>query len=113
MEGNYCISLLLLLQVRLEELCYLLKEVIACITAIVDAMVAVGVNCYLELFVEICIYIFVLYIELYIIAKAASIRPFMIIYAGMLKLKNAKIPFMAISMKNVVDESAFSITELR
>ena len=34
-------------------------------------------------------------------------------YAGMLKSKNAKTPFMAISMKNVIEESAFSITELR
>ena len=106
-------QLLVLLQVRLEELSNLLEQVIACVAAILDAMVAVGVNCHLELFVEICIYILVLYIELYISAKTTSIRPLIIIYAGMLKSKNAKIPFMAISMKNVVDESAFSITELR
>ena len=46
--------LLLLLQVRLEEFCYLLKEVIACVAAIVDAMVAVGVDCHLELLVRLC-----------------------------------------------------------
>ena len=86
---------------------------IACVASIVDAMVAVGVDCHLELFVEICIYIFVLYIELYIIAKAESIRPLIIMYAGVLNLNNAKMTFVAISMKNVVEERAFSIIELR
>ena len=72
-----------------------------------------GGECHLELFVEICIYIFVLYIELYIIAKTTSIKPLMIMYAGMLKLNNAKMPFVAISAKNIVEDRAFNITELR
>ena len=34
-------------------------------------------------------------------------------YAGVLNLNNAKMTFVAISMKNIVEERAFSIIELR
>ena len=34
-----------LFQILLEELCYALKQVVACVCTIVDAMVAVGVEC--------------------------------------------------------------------
>ena len=54
MIGFITSSLLMLLQVRLEELCNLLEQVIACVAAIVDAMVAVGVERHLELLVRLC-----------------------------------------------------------
>ena len=54
MDGIYYVIYLVLLQVRLEELCNFLEQVIACVAAIVDAMVAVGVYCHLELLVRLC-----------------------------------------------------------
>ena len=64
-------------------------------------------------FIDVGNHILVLYIELYISAKTTSISPLIIMYAGVLNLNNAKMTFVAISMKNVVEERAFSIIELR
>ena len=55
------VFMILLFQVRLEELCYFLEEVIACVAAIVDAVVAVGVDCSLELLAGLCQSICVVY----------------------------------------------------
>ena len=64
---------LVLLQVRLEELCNLLEQVIACVAAIVDAMVAVGIKCSLELLVCLCEGVDIVYhvTQVYVVVSSA------------------------------------------
>ena len=64
-------------------------------------------------FVNVSNHIFVRYIELYINIKTTSIRPLIITYKGTLKSKKTNIPLLNSSMQNTLEDSAFSITELR
>ena len=61
MDGIYYVLYLVLLQIRLEELGNLLKEVETCVCTVVDAVVAVGVECCLELLVSLCECAYVVY----------------------------------------------------
>ena len=46
--------MVILLQILLKEFCNALEQVIACVCTVVDAVVAVGVYCCLELLVCLC-----------------------------------------------------------
>ena len=46
--------MVILLQILLEEFCDALEQVIACVCTVVDAVVAVGVDCCFELLVCLC-----------------------------------------------------------